>query len=90
MIGTKRMAARKIGIDMRIEGLTQHQVELLDEMWEIEEYTDLEAWMETLSPEDRKEAEALQRLVVLETFEELLDKGSYPDARRVLVDIMSK
>jgi hypothetical protein len=75
---------------MRIEGLTQHQVELLDEMWEIEEYTDLEAWMETLSPEDRQEAEALQRLVVLETFEELLDKGSYPDARRVLVDIMSK
>jgi predicted transcriptional regulator len=75
---------------MRIEGLTQHQVELLDEMWAIEEYTDLEAWMETLSPEDRQEAEALQRLVVLETFEELLDKGSYPDARRVLVDIMSK
>jgi len=75
---------------MRIEGLTQHQVELLDEMWEIEEYTDLEAWMETLSPEDRQQAEALQRLVVLETFEELLDKGSYPDARRVLVDIMSK
>jgi hypothetical protein len=84
------MAARRIGTDMRIEGLTQHQVELLDEMWEIEEYTDLEAWMETLSPEDRQEAEALQRLVVLETFEELLDKGSYPDARRVLVDIMSK
>ena len=84
------MAARKIGIDMRIEGLTQHQVELLDEMWEIEEYTDLEQWMETLCPEDRQEAEALQRLVVLETFEELLDKGNYPDARRVLVDIMSK
>ena len=75
---------------MRLEGLTQHQVELLDEMWEIEEYTDLEQWMDSLSPEDRREAEALQRLVVLETFEELLDKGNYPDARRVLVDIMSK
>ena len=75
---------------MRIEGLTQHQVELLDEMWEIEEFEDLELWMKTLCSEDRREAEALQRLVVLETFEELLDKGSYPDARRVLVDIMSK
>ena len=75
---------------MRIEGLTPHQVELLDEMWEIKEYEDLEAWMETLCAEDRTEAEALQRLVVLEAFEELLDKGSYPDARRVLVDIMSK
>jgi hypothetical protein len=75
---------------MRIEGLTPHQVELLDEVWEIKEYEDLEAWMETLSAEDRTEAEALQRLVVLEAFEELIDKGSYPDARRVLVDIMSK
>ena len=75
---------------MRIEGLTLHQKELLEEMWEIKEYEDLEEWMETLCSEDRKEAEALQRLVVLEAFEELLDKGSYPDARRVLVDIMSK
>ena len=69
---------------MRIEGLTQHQVELLDEMWEIEEYTDLESWMETLSPEDRQEAEALQRLVVLETFEELLEQNKYPEANRVI------
>jgi len=75
---------------MRIEGLTERQVELLDIMWEIEEFTDLEQWMTTLDPEERTEAEALQRLVVLETFEELLDKGNYPDARRVLVDIMSK
>jgi predicted transcriptional regulator len=75
---------------MRIQGLTERQVELLDIMWAIEEYTELEEWMETLDSQERKEAEALQRLVVLETFEELLDKGSYPDARRVLVDIMSK
>jgi len=75
---------------MRIEGLTERQVELLDEMWEIEEFEDLELWMETLCSEDRQQAEALQRLVVLETFEELLDKGNYPDARRALVDIMSK
>ena len=75
---------------MQINGLTERQVELLDEMWEIQEFEDLELWMETLCSEDRQQAEALQRLVVLETFEELLDKGSYPDARRVLVDIMSK
>ena len=75
---------------MQINGLTERQVELLDIMWEIEEYTELEEWMQTLDPAERTEAEALQRLVVLETFEELLDKGSYPDARRVLVDIMSK
>ena len=69
---------------MRIEGLTEHQVELLDTMWAIEEFTELEEWMATLSRTDRMEAENLQRLVVLETFEELLDKDGYPDANRVI------
>ena len=69
---------------MRIEGLTEHQVELLDTMWAIEEFTELEEWMTTLSRADRMEAESLQRLVVLETFEELLAKDGYPDARKVI------
>ena len=69
---------------MRIEGLTERQVELLDAMWEIEEYTDLEEWMATLSRADRMEAQNLQRLVVLETFEDLLEKDGYPEANKVI------
>lgn len=69
---------------MRLEGLTEHQVELLDTMWEIEEFNELEAWMQTLCREDRIEAENLQRLVILETFEELLEQEGYPDAKRVI------
>jgi len=69
---------------MQINGLTERQVELLDTMWEIEEYTELEEWMATLSREDKFDAENLQRLVVLETFEELLEKDGYPDANRVI------
>ena len=69
---------------MRIEGLTEHQVELLDTMWAIEEFTELEEWMATLCRADRMEAESLQRLVVLEQFEELLAKDGYPDANRVI------
>jgi hypothetical protein len=69
---------------MRIEGLTEHQVELLDTMWAIEEFTELEEWMATLCRADRIEAENLQRLVVLETFEELLEQSKYPDANRVI------
>jgi hypothetical protein len=72
---------------MRIEGLTQHQVELLDTMWAIEEYTELEEWMATLSRADRIEAQRLQQLVVLETFEELLEKDGYPDANRVIAKL---
>jgi hypothetical protein len=69
---------------MRIEGLTEHQVELLDTMWAIEEYTELEEWMATLCRADRIEAENLQRLVVLETFEELLEQSKYPEANKVI------
>ena len=69
---------------MRIEGLTHHQKDLLETMWEIKEYEELEEWMETLSKEDRFEAESLQRLVVLETFEELLEQNKYPEANMVI------
>ena len=69
---------------MRLEGLTEHQVELLDTMWAIEEFTELEEWMDTLSKADRFEAESLQRLVVLETFEELLEQNKYPEANMVI------
>jgi hypothetical protein len=69
---------------MKLEGLTEHQVELLDTMWAIEEFTELEEWMGTLSKEDRFEAESLQRLVVLETFEELLEQNKYPEANMVI------
>jgi hypothetical protein len=69
---------------MRIEGLTEHQVELLDTMWAIEEFDDLEDWMQTLSKADRVEAENLQRLVILETLEEMLEHSKYPDANKVI------
>jgi len=69
---------------MKIDGLTEHQVELLDTMWEIEEFTELEAWMATLSREDRIEAENLQRLVILETFEEIMADSKYPEANMVI------
>jgi hypothetical protein len=69
---------------MRIEGLTERQVELLDTMWEIEEFDELEAWMETLSKSDKAQAELLQRLVILEEFEAMLANSKYPDANRVI------
>ena len=69
---------------MRLEGLTERQVELLDTMWAIDEFTELEAWMETLSNADRAQAELLQRLVILEEFEGMLTNSKYPDAKRVI------
>jgi hypothetical protein len=69
---------------MQINGLTERQVELLDTMWAIEEFTELEAWMATLTRAERFEAENLQRLVILETFEELMADSKYPEANQVI------
>ena len=69
---------------MKLDGLTEHQVELLDIMWSIEEFDELEAWMGTLTRAERMEAENLQRLLILETFEEMLEQEGYPDAKRVI------
>ena len=69
---------------MRIEGLTEHQVELLDTMWAIDEFDELEAWMDTLSKADKAEAELLQRLVILEEFETMLANSKYPEANKVI------
>jgi len=69
---------------MQINGLTERQVELLDTMWAIEEFTELEEWMATLTRADRFEAENLQRLVILETFEELMADSKYPEANQVI------
>ena len=75
---------------MNIEGLTEHQVELLDIMWSIKEYSDLEEWMSTLSRADRIEAENLQRLVVLEAFEDMLLVNKCPEAKAILTKFMLK
>ena len=69
---------------MKLDGLTERQVELLDTMWAIEEFTELEAWMATLTRAERFEAELLQRLVILETFEELMEDSKYPEANMVI------
>jgi len=69
---------------MRLDGLTERQVELLDTMWAIEEFTELEDWMATLSLAERVEAENLQRLVILETFEEMMADSKYPEANQVI------
>ena len=69
---------------MRIDGLTERQVELLDTMWAIEEFTELEEWKSTLDKAEQREVDNLQRLVVLETFEELLADSKYPEANKVI------
>lgn len=70
---------------MRIDNLTPDQVDMLDFMWtELESYEDMLEWMATLDPADRKQAETLQNLILLEAAETLLEESEYHDANRVI------
>jgi len=67
---------------IQIENLTEKQVEMLDEMWERDSYEDYCEYLDTLSKEDRKMAEALAQMVILAEMDELI--GNCTEAKDVL------
>ena len=67
---------------IQIENLTEKQVEMLDEMWELYSYEEYCEYLDSLSPEDRKMAEALAQMVILAEMDELI--GNCTEAKDVL------
>ena len=76
---------------MQIENLTPEQVEMLDFMWnELDTEEEFLEWYECLDSEQQSMADGLQRLVILESFEEELAQSNYPDAKRVIQAIVDR
>jgi hypothetical protein len=44
----------------------------------------MQEWMASLDPADRKQAEVLQKLILLEAAETLVEESQYHDANRVI------
>lgn len=76
---------------MQIENLTPEQVEMLDFMWnELDTEEEFLAWYDCLDSEQQAQADLLQRLLILEAFEEDLAQSNYPDAKRVIQAIVDR
>jgi hypothetical protein len=77
-----------IGVTMSIqlENLTPEQVEMCDLMWSFETAEEYLEWYELLDAEDKAQADVLQRLIILESMEEMLTEvqGQYAEARQYL------
>ena len=72
-----------------INNLTPNQVALLDEMWACETYEEYANFLDCLDSTDRLEAENLQRLLLIEILdEEMAGQTEYPDARRVIQQVV--
>jgi hypothetical protein len=70
---------------MKIENLTKAQVEMLDFMWnELGPYEEMNDWLDTLDPADRRQAESLQELILLEAAETLVEQSKYREANKII------
>ena len=69
---------------IQINNLTPEQVEMLDHMWSLETWEDYENWYSLLDEEDQMMADGLQRLIVMEAMEDLVEETKYKDAKEAL------
>ena len=67
---------------IHLTNLTTDQVEMLDTMWHLDSESEYFDWYGQLTAEDQHCADVLQRLVILESVEEIL--GNHAEARAVL------
>jgi len=84
--------ATSIGVNMSIEikNLTAEQVEMLDIMWSFDSAEEYLNWYHLLDAEDQEQADVLQRMIILETMDEMLEEVSdnYTDVKSYLKRFM--
>ena len=61
-------------MSIQIENLTPEQVEMCDLMWSFESAEEYIEWYQLLDDADKRQADLLQRLILIETREEMLDE----------------
>ena len=73
-------------MSIEIKNLTAEQVEMLDAMWACESAEEYLNWYHLLDAEDQNMADVLQRMIILETMDEMLEEVSdgYTDIRAYL------
>ena len=77
-------------MSIEIKNLTAGQVEMLDAMWACESAEEYLDWYHLLDAEDQEMADLLQRMIILETMDEMLEEVSdnYTDIKSYLKKFM--
>jgi hypothetical protein len=73
---------------IQLKNLTPEQVEMCDIMWSFETLKEYLNWYELLDDEDQHQADVLQRLIIMESIEELVDLDHYQEVRGYLKKFM--
>lgn len=73
-----------------LEGLTTHQCELLDKMWDIDTIDDMRRFIEKQPMDVQREILTLQEMLSLAHTDDLVDNMDvYPHAESLLKDILN-
>jgi uncharacterized protein YukE len=77
-------------VSIEIKNLTAEQVEMLDAMWACESAEEYLNWYHSLDSRDQDMADVLQRMIILETMDEMLEEVSdnYTDIKSYLKKFM--
>jgi hypothetical protein len=77
-------------VSIQIENLTPEQVEMCDLMWSFESAEEYVEWYQLLDDADKRQADLLQRLILIETMEEMLNEvtNQYADIGAYLKKFM--
>ena len=71
--------------NLTIDGLTKKQVQMLDEMWSIDDEYEFLDWYEHLSEKEQHECDMLQRLILIESFDAVMaQEKDFSDANEAL------
>ena len=73
-------------MSIEIKNLTAEQVEMLDAMWACESAEEYLEWYHLLDAQDQEMADVLQRMIILETMDGMLEEVSdgYAEVRDYL------
>lgn len=69
---------------IQIHNLTEEQVEMLNEMWQLDTEEDYLNWYDCLDKNQQAMADGLQQLVILAAMEDMVEQTKYEDAKQVL------
>ena len=77
-------------MELRIDGLTNKQIQMLQHIWSYDDKDTFLVWFETLSYKDKRMVEGLLELIRLEVMENDLDEEDMSEANTVIEQIRRK
>lgn len=69
---------------IKINGVNERQKQMLDVMWSLDDYEDVEEWKSSLSSQEQQQAEVLEQLIMLAVIDEMFEEDDFKEANEII------